>query len=69
MQREAIKYLDNMLRRDDFNCKNIKWREMKVMENAGQWSKEVLQLTMVNTMDQWVEESTRYRGRRRTIVT
>ncbi|MPC92873.1 hypothetical protein E2C01_087985 [Portunus trituberculatus] len=32
------------------------------MDNAGQWSKEVLQLTMVNTVDQWVEESTRYRG-------
>ncbi|MPC45863.1 hypothetical protein E2C01_039569 [Portunus trituberculatus] len=32
------------------------------MDNAGQWSEVVLQLTMVNTMDQWVEESTRYRG-------
>ncbi|MPC90458.1 hypothetical protein E2C01_085446 [Portunus trituberculatus] len=32
------------------------------MDNAGQWSKEVLQLTMINAMDQWVEESTRYRG-------
>ncbi|MPC19628.1 hypothetical protein E2C01_012547 [Portunus trituberculatus] len=32
------------------------------MDNAGQWNEEVLQLTMVNTMDQWVEESTRYRG-------
>ncbi|MPC71078.1 hypothetical protein E2C01_065347 [Portunus trituberculatus] len=29
------------------------------MDNAGQWSEKVLQLTMV---DQWVEESTRYRG-------
>ncbi|MPC74198.1 hypothetical protein E2C01_068550 [Portunus trituberculatus] len=32
------------------------------MDNAGQWSKEVLQLTMVNAMDLWVEESTRYKG-------
>ncbi|MPC14615.1 ATPase family AAA domain-containing protein 1-A [Portunus trituberculatus] len=32
------------------------------MDNAGQWSEKVLQLTMVNVMDQWVEESTRYRG-------
>ncbi|MPC12743.1 hypothetical protein E2C01_005447 [Portunus trituberculatus] len=32
------------------------------MENAGQWSEKVLQMTMVNTMDQWVEESTRYSG-------
>ncbi|MPC61465.1 hypothetical protein E2C01_055537 [Portunus trituberculatus] len=31
------------------------------MDDAGQWGEEVLQLTMVNTMDQWVEESTRYR--------
>ncbi|MPC60004.1 hypothetical protein E2C01_054039 [Portunus trituberculatus] len=29
------------------------------MDNGGQWSKEVLQL---NTMAQWVEESTRYTG-------
>ncbi|MPC90003.1 hypothetical protein E2C01_084969 [Portunus trituberculatus] len=35
---------------------------MEVMGNAEQWSEKVLQLTMVNTMDQWVEESTRYRG-------
>ncbi|MPC23400.1 hypothetical protein E2C01_016444 [Portunus trituberculatus] len=33
------------------------------MDNAGQWSEEVLQLTLVNTMDQWVEESTRYKGK------
>ncbi|MPC77374.1 hypothetical protein E2C01_071826 [Portunus trituberculatus] len=32
------------------------------MDNVVQWSKEVLQLTMVNRMDQWVEESTRYKG-------
>ncbi|MPC45026.1 hypothetical protein E2C01_038709 [Portunus trituberculatus] len=29
------------------------------MDNAGQWSKKVFQLTMVNPMDQWVKESTR----------
>ncbi|MPC28076.1 hypothetical protein E2C01_021269 [Portunus trituberculatus] len=32
------------------------------MDNAGSWSKEMLQLTMMNTLDQWVEESTGYRG-------
>ncbi|MPC34275.1 hypothetical protein E2C01_027659 [Portunus trituberculatus] len=32
------------------------------MDNAGQWNEEVLQLTMVKTMNQWVEKSTRYRG-------
>ncbi|MPC68698.1 hypothetical protein E2C01_062902 [Portunus trituberculatus] len=32
------------------------------MDNAGQWSEKVLQLTMVNAVDQWVEESARYRG-------
>ncbi|MPC97017.1 hypothetical protein E2C01_092305 [Portunus trituberculatus] len=31
------------------------------MGNAGQWSEEVSQFTMVHTLDQWVEESTRYR--------
>ncbi|MPC63197.1 hypothetical protein E2C01_057291 [Portunus trituberculatus] len=32
------------------------------MGNAGSWSEEMLQSTMVNTLDQWVEESTRFRG-------
>ncbi|MPC68941.1 hypothetical protein E2C01_063153 [Portunus trituberculatus] len=32
------------------------------MGNAGSWSKEMLQLTMVNTLDQRVKESTWYRG-------
>ncbi|MPC81183.1 hypothetical protein E2C01_075789 [Portunus trituberculatus] len=31
------------------------------MDNAGQWGEEALQLTMVNTMNQWVKESTRWR--------
>ncbi|MPC17264.1 hypothetical protein E2C01_010113 [Portunus trituberculatus] len=31
------------------------------MSNAEEWSKDVLQLTKVNTLDQWVEESARYR--------
>ncbi|MPC60879.1 hypothetical protein E2C01_054938 [Portunus trituberculatus] len=36
-----------MIRRDgrillaeDFNCKKVNWREMEVMDNAGQWSEE-----------------------------
>ncbi|MPC51248.1 hypothetical protein E2C01_045092 [Portunus trituberculatus] len=69
MQREVIKCLDNMIRRDrrillvgDFECKKVNWREMEVMDNAGQWSEKVLQLTMVNAVDQW--ESTRYRGKK-----
>ncbi|MPC36224.1 hypothetical protein E2C01_029673 [Portunus trituberculatus] len=41
---------------------------MEVMDNAGQWSEEELQLTMVNTMDQWVEESTRYRGEEEPLL-
>ncbi|MPC58085.1 hypothetical protein E2C01_052080 [Portunus trituberculatus] len=32
------------------------------MLGSGVRSEEVLQLTMVNAVDQWVEESTRYRG-------
>ena len=46
----------------DFNCKKVRWEEMEISENAGQWSEEMLQLAMVNAMDQWVEEPTRYRG-------
>ncbi|MPC58434.1 hypothetical protein E2C01_052439 [Portunus trituberculatus] len=68
MQREVIKCLDNMIRRNrrillvgDFNCKKVNQREMEVMDNAGQWSEKVIQLTIVNAMDQWVEESTRYK--------
>ncbi|MPC60594.1 hypothetical protein E2C01_054646 [Portunus trituberculatus] len=34
---------------------------MEVMGNAGSWN-ELFQLTMVNTLDQCVEESTRFRG-------
>uniref|UniRef100_A0A0P4W1E0 Endonuclease/exonuclease/phosphatase domain-containing protein n=1 Tax=Scylla olivacea TaxID=85551 RepID=A0A0P4W1E0_SCYOL len=68
MQKEVLKCLDNMIRKDskillvgDFNCKNVSWEEMEVNGNAGLWSEEMLQLIMVNTMDQWVEEFTRYR--------
>ncbi|MPC87771.1 hypothetical protein E2C01_082644 [Portunus trituberculatus] len=35
---------------------------MEVTGNAGSWSEELLHLTMVNTLDQWVEETARYRG-------
>ncbi|MPC72693.1 hypothetical protein E2C01_067005 [Portunus trituberculatus] len=37
------------------------------MDNGGQWSEEVLQLTMVNTMDQWVE-LTRYREEKPSLL-
>ncbi|MPC91682.1 hypothetical protein E2C01_086736 [Portunus trituberculatus] len=38
------------------------------MDNARQWSEEALQLTMVNAMDQWVEESTRYRDEEEPLL-
>ena len=69
MQREVLKFLEDILTNDkkilllgDFNCKNINWEEMEVYENAGQWGEDVLQMAMVYTMDQWVNEFTRYRG-------
>ena len=69
MQKEVLISLDNMLRKDnkilllgDFNCKNINWKEMEVCENAGQWGEDLLQMAMVNTLDQWVNEYTRLRG-------
>ncbi len=69
MQREVLTSLGNMLRRDkkilllgDFNCKNINWEVMEVCENGGQWGEELLQMAMVNTLDQWTNEYTRFRG-------
>ena len=69
MQKEVLTSLDNILRKDkkilllgDFNCKNIDWKEMEICENAGQWGEDLLQMAMVNTLDQWVNEYTRLRG-------
>ncbi|MPC41201.1 hypothetical protein E2C01_034788 [Portunus trituberculatus] len=66
MQGEVIKCLDNMIRRDGkillvghYTCQKSK---MERDGNAGWWSKQMLQLNPVNTLDQWVEESTRYTG-------
>ena len=62
MQNEVLECIDNVIRKDkkamlvgDFNCKGVNWEEMEVNSNADMWS-EVLQLVMVNTLDQWVEE-------------
>ncbi|MPC72062.1 hypothetical protein E2C01_066355 [Portunus trituberculatus] len=38
------------------------------MDNAGQWNEKKLQLAMVNTMNQWVEESTRYMGEEESLL-
>ena len=69
MQKEVLTSLDTMLSKDkkilllgDFNCKNINWEEMEICENAGQWGEDLLQMAMVNTLDQWVNEYTRLRG-------
>ena len=69
MQKEVLKRLDDMMRKDrkallvgDFNCKGVNWKEMEESGNAGSWSEEMLQLVMENTLDQWVEEFTRLRG-------
>ena len=69
MQREVLTSLGNMLRKDkkilllgDFNCKNINWEVMEVCGNGGRWGEELLQMAMVNTLDQWANEYTRFRG-------
>ncbi len=69
MQSEFIKSIDDMLKIrnkvllvGDFNSKEINWGEMEVTGIASTWSEEFLQTMMVNTMDQWVKENTRYRG-------
>ena len=69
MQEEVLKCLGSVLREDErtllagaLNCRNVDWRDMEVVRNAGSWSKKMLHLAMVNTLDQWVEEATRYRG-------
>lgn len=67
--KRTVKSLDSMVRKGtmvllvgDFNRKNVMWEEMKVNGNAGLCSEEMLQLAMVKTVDQWIEESTRYQG-------
>ena len=69
MQKEVLRCIEKMLERDkkvlivgDFNCKSMNWAEMEVTGNEGLWSEGLLQMAMVNTLDQWVEECTRYRG-------
>ena len=59
IQKEVLKCLDDMIRKDkkrllvgDFNCKGVKWKEMKGSGNAGSWSENMLQLAMENTLDQ-----------------
>ena len=68
MQKGTIKCLEDMLRRDnkvllvgDFNCKGIDWKEKEGNNNIGQWGEEMLQMSLENTMEQWVEECTRFR--------
>ena len=69
MQCEVWKCLDDMIRESkkvllvgDFNCKDINWKEMDVRGSVNPWSDKLMQLAMVNTMDQWVNEVTRCRG-------
>ena len=69
MQKEVLECLDNTIRKDnkillmgDFNCKNVRWEEMEIDGNTEPWSEEMLQLALVNTLEEWVEEPTRYQG-------
>ena len=69
MKKDLMKSLDSKIRRDrsvlllgDFNCRDVNWEDMEVTGESGTWGEDLLQLAMVNTMDQWVKESTRYRG-------
>ena len=69
MQYDVWRCLDDMIRQSrkvllvgDFNCKDINWEEMEVKGNANPWSDKLIQLALVNTMDQWVDEITRCRG-------
>ena len=69
MQNEAMRSIDDMLKGrnkvllvGDFNSKEVNWGEMEVRGNTSAWSEELLQMMMLNTMDQWVKETTRYRG-------
>ena len=69
MQKEMMKCLENViticnkvLLLGDFNCKNVNWEVMGTCGNAETWSEEVIQMAAQNTMEQWVDEFTRYRG-------
>ena len=69
MQKEVLKSLEELIRKGskvllmgDFNCRDVSWKEMEGKGQTESWSEELLQLIMVNTMEQWVDEFTRYRG-------
>ena len=69
MQNEVLKSINDMLKKGkrvllvgDFNRKEINFGEIEMRGNASSWSEELLTAMMVNTMDQWVKETTRYRG-------
>ena len=69
MHKEVLKCLEGLIRKGnkillmgDFNCRDVNWKELEGKEIAGTWSEKLLQLIMVNTMEQWVDEFTRYRG-------
>ena len=69
MQKEVLSCMNKMLERDqkvlivgDFNCKSVNWAEMEETGNENSWSEGIIQMAMVNTLDQWVDECTRYRG-------
>lgn len=69
MQQETINSITEMIKTEnkvllvgDFNCKEVNWDEMELDEGAGAWCEELLQMMMVNTMNQWVRQPTRYRG-------
>ena len=69
MQYEVWRCLDDMIRKSrrvllvgDFNCKDINWNEMEMSGNDSPWCDKLIQLAMVNTMEQWVDEVTRCRG-------
>ena len=56
MQKEVLKCLDDMIRKDkkvllvgDYNCKGVNWKEMEESGNEGSWSENMLQLAMENT--------------------
>ena len=69
LQNETLKCIEDMLKGKkkvllvgDFNNKEINWGNLEVKGNTNMWSEELLQMMMSNTMDQWVNETTRCRG-------
>ena len=53
---------DDLMIMGDFNCKEVRWEEWSVDGSEESWGGKLLRMATENSMTQWVEQNTRYRG-------